>query len=193
MMARLGGVRSSSSASFVLMTINPSNRNEGRSDGRPPVAIMASVNEKSSSPPALRICSVFGPVKDARPETTSTPFPLQSCAMASGTGAEDDAVDLAGHEATERLRALIPFRHGVPPPLLAHEILMRSERFRAPRCEERLAGMSESVGWVGGGLAGKVLFHGLLLTTAAGLFLAGSWVFPSVVHPMCIEGGAYSG
>ena len=53
--------------------------------------------------------------------------------------------------------------------------------------------MSESVGWVGGGLAEKVLFHGLLLTTAAGLFLAGSWVFPSVVHPMCIEGGAYSG
>ena len=53
--------------------------------------------------------------------------------------------------------------------------------------------MSESVDRVERGLAPRLLFHGLLLATAVGLFLGASFAFPSVVHPMCIEGGAYSG
>src|SRR2546428_13878843 len=56
-----------------------------------------------------------------------------------------------------------------------------------------LAEMSESVDRVERGLAPRLLFHGLLLPTAAGLFLGASFPSPSVVHPMCIEGGAYSG
>jgi len=56
-----------------------------------------------------------------------------------------------------------------------------------------LAEVSESVDRVERGLAPRLLFHGLLLATAVGLFLGASFAFPSVVHPMCIEGGAYSG
>src|SRR2546427_11802650 len=55
------------------------------------------------------------------------------------------------------------------------------------------AGMSESVDRVEWGLARRLLFHGVLLTTAVGLFLGASFAFPSVTHPACIEGGTYSG
>jgi len=53
--------------------------------------------------------------------------------------------------------------------------------------------MSESVDRVEWGLARRLLFHGVLLTTAVGLFLGASFALPSVTHPACIEGGTYSG
>ena len=56
-----------------------------------------------------------------------------------------------------------------------------------------LAEMSESVDRVERGLAPRLLFHGLLLATAVGLFLGTSFAFPSVTHPACIEGGTYYG
>src|SRR5438445_6356100 len=48
------------------------------------------------------------------------------CGIASGTGADDDDVDLSCHDATERLRALIPFRRGSARTDRPSELLMQS-------------------------------------------------------------------
>src|SRR5881397_2468578 len=78
MIAKFWGTRGSSRASFVLMTLLPSKRNVGRSEGRPPVAMIASVNVTQSEPSAFRISRSFGPMKDAWPESTSTRLPLHN-------------------------------------------------------------------------------------------------------------------
>src|SRR5437879_2956618 len=60
--------------------------------------------------------------EDALPELGGA----DCCGIASGTGADDDDVDLSGHEATERLRALIPFRRGSARTDRPSELLMQS-------------------------------------------------------------------
>ena len=58
----------------------PSNRNAGRSVGRPPVATIAAPNRTSSSPSEVFTWTESGPVNAASPSKTSTPFPRHSVA-----------------------------------------------------------------------------------------------------------------
>ena len=53
--------------------------------------------------------------------------------------------------------------------------------------------MSESVDRVEWGLARRLLFHGVLLTTAVGLFLGASFALPSVTHPVASREGRIPG
>src|SRR5207245_1904058 len=91
MIAKFWGIRGSSRASFVLMTLLPSNRNAGRSEGRPPVAMMASVKVTQSDPSAFRTSRSFGPMNEAVPARPRS---------------DDHDIRVPGHQPTEQLRSL---------------------------------------------------------------------------------------